>query len=89
MDSDEVPHLSLVVYHPAMDSNPEGMLTVWNPEDDLFGHLELSSTKDLSIHRITVYFEGERGAREGILLIDTEKLPRCFTQLDNQGASTP
>jgi hypothetical protein len=62
MNSDEGPHILLVLYPAAKDPDTENMPMVWNPEDDLFGHLELFSTKDLSIHQITIYFEGAKGA---------------------------
>ncbi|PVH68960.1 hypothetical protein DL98DRAFT_578574 [Cadophora sp. DSE1049] len=31
---------------------------VWNPEDELHGHLELSSAEDIRIDSTTIYFEG-------------------------------
>lgn len=61
MNSDEVLHIRLVLYPAAKDPDIENMPIVWNPDDDIFGHLELFSTEDLSIHQITIYFEGEKG----------------------------
>jgi len=59
MAADQAPHLRLILDQRAKNPNGPTTATVWNPEDDLHGHLELSSTDDLLIDRITIYFEGE------------------------------
>jgi hypothetical protein len=59
MDPDQAPRLRLVLDHTT--KNPDALITatVWNPEDELHGHLELSSTDNLRIDGITIYFEGD------------------------------
>jgi hypothetical protein len=59
MDLDQAPCLRLVLDHTAKNPDALTTATVWNPEDELHGHLELSSTDDLRIDGITIYFEGD------------------------------
>jgi hypothetical protein len=63
MDSDElalVPHLRLVLDHTTKNPDAQNTATIWNPEDHLYGHLELSKVvgEDLALDKITIYFEG-------------------------------
>jgi len=55
MVPDQSPHLRLI-----LDGN--STTTVWSPEDNLHGHLELSSKEEVHILGITIYFEGENQA---------------------------
>lgn len=58
MDPDQSPRLRLVLDYTT--KNPDATTaTVWNPEDELHGHLELSSMDDLRMDGITIYFEGD------------------------------
>lgn len=59
MDPDPTPRLHLILDHTTKNPNSATTATVWNPEDELHGHLELSSKEDLGIDAITIYFEGE------------------------------
>jgi hypothetical protein len=54
------PRLRLILDHKAKPPNAATTATVWNPEDELHGHLELSYAEDIRIDGITIYFEGER-----------------------------
>ncbi|KAF2802901.1 uncharacterized protein BDZ99DRAFT_482461 [Mytilinidion resinicola] len=58
MDPDPTPRLRLILDHTTKNPDAATTATVWNPEDELHGHLELSSTEDLGIDGITIYFEG-------------------------------
>lgn len=51
------PRLRLILDHTI--KNADTTTTIWNPEDELYGHLELSSAEDLRINGITIYFEGK------------------------------
>lgn len=58
MASAEVPRLRLILDNATKNLNAEIAATVWNPADNLFGRLEISSKQDLAIERITLYLEG-------------------------------
>ena len=60
MASDEVPHLRIILDHTVKNLNEDNTVTVWNPADNLYGHLELSGSQDLAINGISIYFEGRR-----------------------------
>ena len=53
------PLLRLVLDHTTKNPDAATTATVWNPEDEQHGHLELSSVEDLRIDGITIHFEGE------------------------------
>lgn len=59
MVSHEAPHFRLILDDTNKNHDAEDLATVWNPEDELHGYVELSSKEDHSINRITIYFEGE------------------------------
>ena len=59
MDPDQAPRMRLILDHTTKNPDAPTTATVWNPEDELHGHLELSSTDDLRIDGITIYFEGD------------------------------
>lgn len=53
------PRLRLILDHTTKNPDARHTATVWNPDDELHGHLELSSPEDYRIDGITIYFEGE------------------------------
>jgi hypothetical protein len=53
------PRLRLILDHTTKNLDAATTATVWNPEDELHGHLELSSAEDLRIDSFAIYFEGE------------------------------
>jgi len=79
------PRLRLILDHTINDA--ESTPTVWNPEDELYGHLELSSVEDLRINDITIYFEGELQTANRIM--DVKRLLRRLPQLDKCIERTP
>jgi hypothetical protein len=52
------PRLRVILDHRMKSPDTPTSATAWNPEDELHGHLELSSTEDLHIDEIAIYFEG-------------------------------
>jgi hypothetical protein len=52
------PRLRVILDHRTKNSDGITSVTVWNPGDKLQGRLELSSTEDLHIGKIAIYFEG-------------------------------
>jgi len=52
------PRLRVILDHRTKNIDTPTSATVWNPEDELHGHLELSSTESLRIDEIAIYFEG-------------------------------
>jgi hypothetical protein len=61
MISDEIPFLRLVIDSSAKGEVEPNSAPVWNPEDNLRGHLQLfCSAEDAPVlEKITVYFEGQ------------------------------
>jgi len=59
MYSDQDPNVRFILDQTNRNANAEMKITVWNPEEDLCGHLELSSTNNFNVLGITIYFEGE------------------------------
>lgn len=82
MDPDPTPRLRLILDHTTKNPNAATTATVWNPEDELHGHLELSSTEDLGIDGITIYFEGEMQAAIETSWMAANRLLRRLSQLD-------
>lgn len=82
MDPDLTPRLRLILDHTTKNPDAATTATVWNPKDELHGHLELSSTEDLGIHGITIYFEGEMQAAIEISWMAAKRLLRRLPQLD-------
>ncbi|CZT42392.1 uncharacterized protein RSE6_02266 [Rhynchosporium secalis] len=60
MDSSNAssPRLRLIVRQTTKICDSTMRAIVWNPEDELHGHLELSSAEDIRIVNTTIYFEG-------------------------------
>ena len=54
----EVPHLRLILDYATKNPDSRNSITVWNPEDDLCGHLELLNARDVAIEKVTIHFEG-------------------------------
>ena len=82
MDPDQAPRLRLILDHTTKNPDAITTTTVWNPEDELHGHLELSSTDDLRIDGITIYFEGEIQAAIETPWMAPKRLLRGLPQLD-------
>jgi len=59
MDPGQAPHprLRLILDHATKNADAATTATAWNPEDELYGHLELSSAEDLQIDSITIYLK--------------------------------
>lgn len=88
MASGEIPYLDLVLDHTVKHPDAEITATVWNPADNLYGHLEISSKQDITIERITIYFEGWTPPTKVIPVIAAENPYRRFTKLDSRSAGT-
>ncbi|KIM95754.1 hypothetical protein OIDMADRAFT_33837 [Oidiodendron maius Zn] len=58
MESDQAPHVRVILSYADKNQDPEKLGAVWYPGDNLHGHLELSNARHLTIERITIYFEG-------------------------------
>jgi hypothetical protein len=56
----QVPYLSLILDHESWNSDSQDTPTIWNPEENLYGHLELATVagEDVDVQKITIYFEG-------------------------------
>lgn len=59
MDPYQSPRIRLVLDQSGPNPDVNATLVAWKPEDELHGHLEVSSSEDIDIDGVTVYFEGE------------------------------
>ena len=76
------PRLHLILDHTTKNPDAATTATVWNPEDELHGHVDLSSAEDLRIDGITIYFEGEIQAAIETPWMAPKRLLRRLPQLD-------